>query len=848
MSDKPAGDSARWLELERLYHAALEQPVDQRASFIQKACGQDEWLRRELESLLAHDQTEDSFLDQPAMRAAARELTNEIEPASMDTGTLIGSYKILEQIARGGMGVVYRAEQQYPVRRIVALKVIKPGMDSEHVIARFEAERQALALMDHPHIARVLDAGTTPSGRLYFVMELVDGLPVTEYCGQHGLNLQQRLVLFISICQAIQHAHQKGVIHRDIKPSNILVAVYDGKPVPKVIDFGIAKAMHEPLTERSMHTQVGAVMGTLEYMSPEQAGSFGEDIDTRSDAYALGAVLYELIAGSTPLNNRTLRNSSELDILRRIREEEPPPPSTRLRDPKLARAVRGDLDWVALRALEKDRARRYETVSALARDLERYLAGEPVEAAPPSAAYRMRKFARRHRVGLLTAAAFIALLIASAVMQSVQLQVARRERDRATRERDRATRIADFMTQMFKVSNPSEARGNTITAREILDKGSGQIGAGLDRAPELQAQMMETMAQTYTGLGLYGRAQTLMESALAIERSRHGEQDRATLASESFLAQLIRSQGHNAQAEKLLRATLEAQRKVLGPDDPDTLTSMDRLGYVYSNEARHAEAEAVFRQTLEAERRVLGPNNPQTLNTLNELAETLTVQGRHSEADKIYGELIAAQRRTLGADHPATLLSMSHAAENLSDGGHYAEAEKLYKEVIAGQRRVLGPEHPQTLRAMTQLANAIMHEGRYAEADKLQSQVIEIKRRVLGPAHAATLNSMELEALLLSREGRYAEEEKMFRDVIQTAQKTNQPAAVAEAWYNFATAEVARGRADQAFADLNRAVADGLVSPGYITDDPELKPLRGDPRFNSLVAKARQTSSAATKK
>ena len=838
-SDRSTRDSARWLELERLYHAALERPPEERASFVEQACAHDEWLRRELESLLAHDQPEDDFLDQPAIGVAARELAvNEFEPDSIEAGSRIGPYRILEQIARGGMGVVYRAEQQYPVRRIVALKAIKPGMDSEQVVARFQAERQALALMDHPNIARVLDAGTTPAGRLYFVMELVDGLSITEYCRKHELSLRERLALFIPVCQAIQHAHQKGIIHRDIKPSNILVTVFDGVSVPKVIDFGIAKAMHEPLTERSIHTQVGAVIGTFEYMSPEQARSFGEDIDTRTDVYSLGIVLYELLAGAPPLD---LKGIPFDEFLRRLREDEPPPPSVRLGNARRAQAVRGDLDWIVMKALERDRARRYETVNGLAGDLRRYLAGEPVEAAPPSISYRMRKFARRHRVGLSTAAAFSALLIGSAITLAVQLRVVRRERDRATQ-------IADFMTQMFKMPNPSEARGNSITAREVLESASQQTAAGLNRDPELQAQLMGTMAQTYTGLGLYGRARELTERTLAIQQSLYGKRDRATLATESNLAQVIRSQGHNPEAEKLLLSTVEAQRQALGPDDPDTLASMDRLGYVYSNEARQAEAEGVLRQTLEAERRVLGPQHPQTLGTLNELAETLTALGRYADADRMYDQLIAAQRQTLGADHPATLLSMSHAAENLSAEGRYPEAEKLYLKVIAGQSRVLGPEHPQTLRAMTVLAYTMMWEGRYAEADKLQSRAIEIKRRVLGPTHTSTLQSMEMQALCLSRQRRYAEAEKMFGDVIEAARETNQPATVSEAWFNFAIAEAGRGRVDQAFADLDRAVADGLIAPGALAAEPGLQSLHTDPRFDAMVARARETTAAGTRK
>ena len=669
-------------------------------------------------------------------------------------------------------------------------------------------------------------------------MELVDGLSITEYCRKHELSLRERLALFIPVCQAIQHAHQKGIIHRDIKPSNILVTVYDGMSVPKVIDFGIAKAMHEPLTERSMHTQVGAVIGTFEYMSPEQARSFGEDIDTRTDVYSLGIVLYELLAGAPPLDRKGIPFD---EFLRRLREDEPPPPSVRLGNARRAQAVRGDLDWIVMKALERDRARRYETVNGLASDFRRYLAGEPVEAAPPSISYRMRKFARRHRVGLSTAGAFGALLIGSAITLAVQLRNVRRERDRATQ-------IADFMTQMFKMPNPSEARGNSITAREILERASQQIAAGLNRDPEVQAQLMGTMAQTYTGLGLYGRAQELTERTLAIQQSLYGKWGRATLATESNLAQLIRSQGHNPEAEKLLLSTVEAQRQALGPDDPDTLASMDRLGYVYSNEARHAEAESVFRQTLEAERRVLGPQHPQTLSTLNELAETLTAQGRYADADHMYDELIAAQRQILGADHPATLLSMSHAAENLSAEGRYPEAEKLYLQVIAGQSRVLGPEHPQTLRAMTVLAYTIMSEGRYAEADKLQSRVIEIKRRVLGPTHTSTLQSMEMQAVCLSRQGRYAEAEKMFGDVIESARKTNQPETVSEAWYNFAIAEAGRGRVDQAFADLDRAVADGLIAPGALAAEPGFQSLHTDPRFDAMVARARETSAVGIRK
>jgi non-specific serine/threonine protein kinase/serine/threonine-protein kinase len=753
------------------------------------------------------------------------------------------------------MGEVWLAEQSAPVKRHVALKIIKAGRYDKSALIRFDLERQALALMDHPAIAKVFDAGSTAEGQPYFAMEYVAGLSITQYCDEKRLSPNERLLIFTKVCEGVQHAHQKAIIHRDLKPTNILVVEVDGKPVPRVIDFGLAKAISEQSESGTLVTRAGGLVGTPGYMSPEQMDPMVADVDTRADVYSLGVVLYELLTGVLALDAKQWESKPFHEVLRQVHEEEPTSPSTRLNndpaalaiaekrstDPRqLASMLRGDLDWITLKALERDRTRRYGTPAELAADLGRYLRNEPVIARPPTLVYRTKKYVQRHKFGVAAATAAALLLVAFGVMQAIQLR-------RTTRERDRADRVTKFMTGMFKVSNPSEARGNAVTAREILDKSSKDIETGLRKDPELQAQLMETMAQTYAGLGLYRRAQGLVEHARAIQSSLFGERKRETLASESYLAQLLRAQGHLPEAEKLLQTTIEAQRQVLGPNDPDTLASMDRLGYVYANGARPADAESLFRQTLSAERKVLGPDDPQTLGTLNELAEVLTPQGRYTEADQIYGELIAAQKRTLGPDHPATLLSMSHAAENLEEEGRLQEAEELYSNVIAAQRRVVGPEHPQTLRAMTMLAVTMMKEGRYAEADKLQSQVIEIKARVLGPTHTSTLQSMEMEALNLSREGRYADSEKMFRDVIETAEKTDQPATVAEAWYYFACAEAARGRPDEAFTDLYHAIENGLISPGELSADPELKSLHNDPRFEALVAKARETISARKK-
>ncbi|MGA3349229.1 MAG: serine/threonine-protein kinase [Candidatus Sulfotelmatobacter sp.] len=774
-----------------------------------------------------------------------------VESPAPDLGS-IGSYRLISKLGEGGMGEVWLAEQSAPVKREVALKIIKAARYDKSALIRFDLERQALAMMDHPAIAKVFDAGSTTEGQPYFAMEYVQGLPITQYCDEKRLSPSERLLLFTKVCEGVQHAHQKAIIHRDLKPTNILVVEVDGKPVPRIIDFGLAKAVSQEPQRGTLVTRAGGLVGTPGYMSPEQMDPMVADVDTRSDIYSLGVVLYELLTGVLALDAQQWESKPFHEVLRQVQEEEPTSPSTRLTndpaaaviaekrssDPKqLANMLRGDLDWITLKALERDRARRYGTPAELAADLSRYLRNEPVIARPASLVYRTKKYIQRHKFGVVVATVAALLLIVFGVMQAIELR-------RITRERDRADRVTKFMTGMFKVSNPSEARGNAVTAREILDKSSKDIDTGLRKDPELQAQLMETMAQTYAGLGLYGRSQELTEHAQAIQSSLFGERSRETLASESYLAQLLRAQGHLPEAEKLLQNTIETQRRVLGPNDPDTLASMDRLGYVYANEARHADAENLFRQTLNAERKVLGRDDPQTLSTLNELAETLTPQGRYAEADQIYGELIAAQKRTLGPDHPATLLSMSHAAENLEEEGRFADAEKLYSDVIAAQRRVLGPEHPQTLRAMTMLALTMAKEGHYSEADKLQSQVIEIKTRVLGPTHTSTLQSMEMEALGLNREGRYADSEKIFRDVIEAAEKTNQPATVAEAWYNFACAEVVRGRPDEAFADLNRAIENGLISPGELSADPELKSLHSDPRFDGLVAKARETNSA----
>jgi serine/threonine protein kinase len=557
-------------------HAVEHYQPEQWEAYLDEVCGDDSDLRARVRALLDADQRADSLIDdavppdfEPSATANLPSLPTE------GPGMVIGPYKLIEQIGEGGMGVVYRAEQTSPVRRTVALKIIKPGMDTRQVIARFEAERQALALMDHPGIAKVLDAGATDAGRPYFVMELVKGVPITTYCDTVHLTPRERLELFIPVCQAIQHAHQKGIIHRDVKPSNVLVTMLDGKPVPKVIDFGVAKAIDQRLTERTMFTQHGAIVGTFEYMSPEQAELSGLDIDTRSDIYSLGVLLYELLAGSTPLEKEKVREAAYSEILRLIRETEPPKPSTRLSDSgdrlaslaaqrrmepaRLTRQVRGELDWIVMKALDKDRTRRYETASGFARDLERHVNGEPVEAGPPSAWYKLRKLVRKRRALVATVGAFGAMLLIAAtagtylairatnaerlakrrLLEATTAKTAVEAAEKSARaEADKSKAINDFLTEdLLTQAEPGKnSPEDRVTLLEVLDRAADKVGDHFRDQPELEAELGLTIAWTYHGLSSWTKAERHSRAVLESSRRRLGRESQVALVAQSRLA------------------------------------------------------------------------------------------------------------------------------------------------------------------------------------------------------------------------------------------------------------------------------------------------------------------------
>ena len=743
------------------------------------------------------------------------------------TGEMVGPYKLIEVIGEGGFGEVWLAERREPMVQRVAIKIIKPGMDSRAVIARFEQERQALAVMDHPNVARVFDGGVTAAGTPYFVMEHVDGEPINAFADAKRLTLRQRLELFIPVCEAVQHAHHKGLIHRDLKPSNVLVVEIEGRAVPKVIDFGIAKAIASERPASTLQTQAGVAIGTPLYMSPEQVA--GEtDVDTRTDVYSLGVMLYELLAGDVPFDARTMRKAAMAEIQRIIRDETPPKPSMRMaqlasdRTATVAHArsatseritseLRSELDWIPLMALRKERDRRYESPQALADDLRRYLDGRPLRAAPDSRAYLARKFVRRNKVPVAATAAVFVALSAGLGVALWQRGEAIRAQEAEKARADELKRVSDFQSQMLsqidttkagvdlnkdvrtrfaaaleKAGVPEQERAARTDAftrelgrvnstdaaaalidRTILRPAIQTIGEQFSGQPAVDAQLRHALAELYGRIGLNEAAVPLQESALATRRRVLGEEAPETIAAVGNMGVLLRELGRLAEAEPYYREALEKFRRVLGETDQETIRSINNMGVLLAEQGRLADAEPFYREALEKSRRVIGEDHPLTITAINNMGVLLFNQGKAEEAEILLREALEKSRRTLGEEHPDTLLAISNIGGMLLNQGRLADAEPFLRDAVEIRRRTLGDDHPDTLLASNNLGILFLDQQKFAEAEPLLREVLAQRRRTLGDEHVDTLISIGNLGSMLRDAGRLAEAEPFYREVLE---------------------------------------------------------------------------------
>ena len=722
----------RWDQMWKLFHQVAGLSPDERRVRLDAACASDPDLENEILSLLAeHDNPGTALNREP----------HESMPLHRP-GDRIGAYRIVRVVGEGGMGVVYRADQLEPVRRTVALKLIRPGMDSREVLARFAAERQALARLDHPYIARVFDAGATDEGRPYFAMEFVEGVPLNRYCDDERLGLQARIDLFTRVCEGVQHAHQRGIIHRDLKPTNILVSTTDDRPTPKIIDFGIARTMGAAGTVGTALTGLGRMIGTPEYMSPEQAGLTGEDVDTRTDVYALGAMLYELLVGAHPLESRELRQAGIDEIRRIIREVDPPRPSRRLDTlgeavssiaerrrtvpGTLARTVEGDLDWIVMKSLEKDRDRRYGSPSELAADLERFLGDRPVEARPPSMSYRAGKFVRRHRI-LVTAAAVVVVAILTGVAVGavglVRARVAERE---ARREALIAEDVTSFLVQLFQVSEPGEAAANSLTARQILDRGVEEAKNSLTEDPETRARILRTLGGVYSRMGLYDDARPLLEEAYGLDQ-----------ATESLnrLAGLDYETGDYEAALDKYRQVLDANQTELGPEHPDTILALENTGQTYMDLGKPTEALDYLERAVAARRKVHGNAEPETAKAIYRLSVTYTSTGEQERALALTREALGIFETAYGVDHPWIQYTMNAMGILYWNQERYAEARPIFARSLDSIRRTHGDEHPYTASLMNNYGLLLLELQEYDESREMLERALELRLQLLPADH-----------------------------------------------------------------------------------------------------------------
>jgi non-specific serine/threonine protein kinase/serine/threonine-protein kinase len=728
----------------RLYHDTLEQSPGARVAWLQARCD-DEALRDQVLDLIDVGSEAAGFLDDSAIPDAA---------SHSAAGHQIGPYHLERSLGEGGMGVVYQASQSAPFRRQVALKLIRPGLGSAEVLARFRAERQALALMDHPHIAKVFDAGVTADGRPYFVMELVSGTPLTTYADEHKLSTIARLQLLIHVLHAVQHAHRKGIVHRDIKPSNILVEERDGAPFPKIIDFGLAKALDESLAG-AQYTSHGQLLGTPEFMSPEQAcGS--ADIDTRTDVYSLGVVAYQLLSGSLPRNAVAARDAAPAGIHERLMGIDALRPSEQVRvlghdargpaarrglgSTTLQRQLDGDLDWIIMKALDKDPARRYGSASEFADDLSRHLRLEPVSAGPPTARYRMQRFCRRNRLAVTTVAILTAGLALGAGGLVSGWHSTRSALATARAERDKATQVNAILEDVLASAAPEIAQGrDTTILHEILQAAGQRAMEAGDSHPDVAGDVLDTVATTYRSLGRPHDAATHAEAAIELLQQHGGPDHEQTLRAMATLALVRRDQGRLDDSLRIGQATLTRQTALMGPLHPDTMTTMNNVALVLKQLARYEEAHEMYAQLVSLRRAELGPNDRRTLISTNNLAATLESLGRMEDAIAVMESVLETHRTTYGPNDPDTLISSDVLGRLYCNVGRLDEAVALHRNALQGSRRVLGLDHPDTLAVQKHLADALTRLQRFDEAEQLLRDTLETLTSTLGRDHRYAL-------------------------------------------------------------------------------------------------------------